>query len=45
MIVAAIAERLAAGATRRDAVAEVAHGLGVARRRVYDLALGGGGGR
>lgn len=39
-IVAAIGDRLAAGATRRDAVAEVAHGLGVARRRVYDLALG-----
>jgi 16S rRNA (cytidine1402-2'-O)-methyltransferase len=36
---AAIAERLAAGATRRDAVAEVSAGLGIARRRVYDLAL------
>ena len=42
-IVAAIDERLAAGASRRDAVAEVAHGLGVARRRVYDLALGADG--
>ncbi len=41
LIVAAISDRLAAGATRRDAVAEVAHGLGVAKRRVYDLALGG----
>ena len=36
---AAIAGRLAAGSSRRDAVAEVAAGLGVARRRVYDLAL------
>ena len=36
---AAIAERLAAGASRRDAVAEVAAGLGIGRRRVYDLAL------
>jgi 16S rRNA (cytidine1402-2'-O)-methyltransferase len=36
---AAIAERLAAGASRRDAVAEVSAGLGIARRRVYDLAL------
>lgn len=42
-ILAAVADRLAAGSTRRDAVAEVSHGLGVARRRVYDLALGGGG--
>ena len=42
-IVSAIDERLAAGASRRDAVAEVAHGLGVARRRVYDLALGADG--
>ena len=42
-IVAAVAARVAAGASRRDAVAEVASGLGVARRRVYDLALGAGG--
>ena len=35
----ALDERLAAGTSRRDAVAEVASGLGVARRRVYDLAL------
>ena len=42
-IVRAISERLAAGASRRDAVAEVASGLGVARRRVYDLALGADG--
>ncbi len=42
-IVSAIGDRMAAGATRRDAVAEVAQGLGVARRRVYDLALGGEG--
>ena len=42
-IVSAIDERLAAGASRRDAVAEVAHGLGVPKRRVYDLALGADG--
>lgn len=32
---------LAGGASRRDAVAEVAEALGVGRRRVYDLALRG----
>jgi 16S rRNA (cytidine1402-2'-O)-methyltransferase len=37
-VAAAVAERLARGASRRDAVAEVADVLGVARRRVYDLA-------
>lgn len=42
-ILAALGDRLAGGATRRDAVAEVSHGLGVARRRVYDLAIGIGG--
>lgn len=36
---------LAAGASRRDAVAEVAEALGVGRRRVYDLALRGDGDR
>jgi 16S rRNA (cytidine1402-2'-O)-methyltransferase len=35
-----IADLLAAGADRRDAVAEVTAELGVARRRAYDLALG-----
>ena len=42
-IVSAIDERLAAGASRRDAVAEVSSGLGVPKRRVYDLALGADG--
>ncbi len=37
-VVAALAGRLAAGATRRDAVAEVADALGLPKRRVYDLA-------
>lgn len=35
----ALSGALAAGRTTRDAVAEVATGLGVGRRRVYDLAL------
>jgi 16S rRNA (cytidine1402-2'-O)-methyltransferase len=37
-VVAALTERLAAGASRRDAVAEVADVLGLPKRRVYDLA-------
>jgi len=36
---AALAAELAAGATRRDAVAAVAARLGAPRRRVYDLAV------
>ncbi len=39
-LVAAIEAELAAGASRRDAVAAVTAGLGVGRRRVYQLALG-----
>ncbi len=39
-IVEALAGAVAAGASRRDAVAEVADALGVGRRRVYQLALG-----
>ena len=35
----AVAARIAAGATHRDAVAQVAHELGVARRRVYELTV------
>jgi 16S rRNA (cytidine1402-2'-O)-methyltransferase len=35
----ALHERLAAGETRRDAVADVASTLAVSKRRVYDLAL------
>jgi 16S rRNA (cytidine1402-2'-O)-methyltransferase len=42
-VLAALSARLADGASRRDAVAEVADALGVPKRRVYDLALGGGG--
>ena len=38
---AALAEARAAGRSTRDAVAEVATGLGVGRRRVYALATGG----
>jgi 16S rRNA (cytidine1402-2'-O)-methyltransferase len=38
-IAAALRGARGAGATTRDAVAEVAMALGVARRRVYDLAL------
>ncbi len=38
-ILARLATLLGAGADRRDAVAEVTLDLGVARRRVYDLAL------
>lgn len=38
-ILAALARSIAAGATQRDAVAEVAEALGVKRRRVYQLAL------
>lgn len=37
-VVAALRERLDAGASTRDAVAEVAADLGVAKRRAYDLA-------
>ena len=37
----ALAAAVAAGASRRDAVAEVADALGVGRRRVYQLALNG----
>jgi 16S rRNA (cytidine1402-2'-O)-methyltransferase len=36
----AVREAVAAGASRRDAVSAVAHKYGVARRRVYELALG-----
>ncbi|MEX2660169.1 MAG: 16S rRNA (cytidine(1402)-2'-O)-methyltransferase [Acidimicrobiales bacterium] len=43
VVLAALADRLEDGATRRDAVAEVAEALGVPKRRVYDLALGTGG--
>ena len=39
-LVAALEAELAAGASRRDAVAAVTAGLGVGRRRVYQLALG-----
>ncbi len=42
-VLAALAASLGTGASRRDAVAEVAGALGVPRRRVYDLALGTGG--
>ncbi len=35
----ALAQRFAAGATTRDAVAEVAAATGVAKRRVYDIAV------
>lgn len=38
-ILTAIDRELASGASRRDAVAEVARGLAVPKRRVYDLAL------
>jgi 16S rRNA (cytidine1402-2'-O)-methyltransferase len=38
---AALDEELARGATRRDAAASVARRLGVARRRAYDLTIGG----
>ena len=41
MIVEAIDREISAGATRRDAIASVVSGLGVARRRVYRLALDG----
>jgi 16S rRNA (cytidine1402-2'-O)-methyltransferase len=37
-VVAALRERLAAGASTRDAVAEVSALLGVSKRRAYDLA-------
>lgn len=37
-VVAALRERLEAGASTRDAVAEVVADLGVAKRRAYDLA-------
>ncbi len=40
VVVAALSERLARGATVRDAVAEVVDELGVARRETYALALG-----
>lgn len=39
-IVAALAGARAAGASTRDAVAQVVHRLGVPKRRVYDLATG-----
>lgn len=39
----ALASRLAAGSSRRDAVDEVARALAVARRRVYAIALAAGG--
>jgi 16S rRNA (cytidine1402-2'-O)-methyltransferase len=44
-LVSALAERLAAGADRKTAVAAVAAALGVPKRKVYDVALGlkGGG--
>ena len=38
-LTAAVAERLAAGVSTRDAVAEVASAFGVPRRRVYALAI------
>jgi 16S rRNA (cytidine1402-2'-O)-methyltransferase len=38
---AAVAQARGAGASTRDAVAEVAAALGVPKRRVYDLATGG----
>ena len=38
-LTAAVAERLAAGVSTRDAVAEVASAFGVSRRRVYALAI------
>ena len=44
-ILDALAAAEAAGASRRDAVAQVAQRLNVPRRRVYDLALHGGDGR
>ncbi len=40
VVAAALSERLARGATVRDAVAEVVDELGVARRETYALALG-----
>jgi len=40
VIAAALADAKSMGATTRDAVAEVAAALGVAKRRVYDLATG-----
>lgn len=40
MLRAALEEHRARGASNRDAVAEVAAAFGVAKRRVYDLALG-----
>ncbi len=39
-LVIALRTELAEGATRRDAVASVSRGLGVSKRRVYELALG-----
>lgn len=39
-LVAALARARAHGASTRDAVAEVVHRFGVAKRRVYDLATG-----
>ena len=41
MIVDALDQELGSGSTRRDAVDSVVSGLGVARRRVYRLALDG----
>ncbi|MGA0063816.1 MAG: 16S rRNA (cytidine(1402)-2'-O)-methyltransferase [Ilumatobacteraceae bacterium] len=38
-VVLAVRERIAAGASTRDAAAEVAEQLGVSRRRAYELAL------
>ena len=40
-LLAALAEARAAGRSTRDAVAAIADGVGVAKRRVYDLAVGG----